>query len=258
MKPCPEPKLPIKLDSTSNGEYCPIPLQKPQQHANQLAHEAIADWSQKTNQKRRQFIQSSCGVAATLLAFNQAFARSGLGGGFYQLSADSAGDSALAESEVAGNEFIFDVQGHFVNPNGDWLKKLPEAAKPLSFMPKAQCDLGQSEDNRAYLKCLGSDEFIKDVFMDSDTDLMVLSFVPSAADSEPLTIQEADATRQIIEQMDGNHRLLLHGRVNPNQPGDLERMDGWPKPGKSAPTKPTPNLGPRALGIGCMMMWAWP
>jgi predicted TIM-barrel fold metal-dependent hydrolase len=63
------------------------------------------------------------------------------------------------------------------------------------------------------------------VFLDSDTDMMVLSFVPSRRDAEPLTIQAADAVRRIVDRMDGTHRLLLHGRVNPNQPGDLESMD---------------------------------
>jgi predicted TIM-barrel fold metal-dependent hydrolase len=61
--------------------------------------------------------------------------------------------------------------------------------------------------------------------MDSDTDVMVLSFVPSAREAEPVTIQAADAVRRIVEKLEGTHRLLLHGRVNPNQPGDLEGMD---------------------------------
>jgi predicted TIM-barrel fold metal-dependent hydrolase len=61
--------------------------------------------------------------------------------------------------------------------------------------------------------------------MDSDTDLMVLSFVPSTRAAEPVTIQAADAVRRIVEKLEGSHRLLLHGRVNPNQPGDLEGMD---------------------------------
>ena len=66
---------------------------------------------------------------------------------------------------------------------------------------------------------------MKDVFLDSDTDLMVLSFVPSTREGEPLTIEEAAATARIVEQLEGTHRLLLHGRVNPNQAGDLEGMD---------------------------------
>jgi predicted TIM-barrel fold metal-dependent hydrolase len=61
--------------------------------------------------------------------------------------------------------------------------------------------------------------------MDSDTDLMVLSFVPSTRETEPVTIQAADAVRRIVDKLEGTHRLLLHGRVNPNQAGDLETMD---------------------------------
>ena len=68
-------------------------------------------------------------------------------------------------------------------------------------------------------------QFIQDVFVDSDTDMMVLSYIPSRRERELLTIQEADATRRIIDQMAGTRRLLLHGRVNPNQPGDLDGMD---------------------------------
>ena len=55
--------------------------------------------------------------------------------------------------------------------------------------------------------------------------MMVLSFVPSRREAEPVTIQAADAVRRIVERMEGTHRLLVHGRVNPNQPGDLEGMD---------------------------------
>jgi predicted TIM-barrel fold metal-dependent hydrolase len=55
--------------------------------------------------------------------------------------------------------------------------------------------------------------------------MMVLSFVPSTPDAEPVTIEEADATRRIVDELEGTQRLLVHGRVNPNQPGDLEAMD---------------------------------
>ena len=55
--------------------------------------------------------------------------------------------------------------------------------------------------------------------------MMVLSFVPSTREAEPVTIEEADATRRIVDAMEGDHRLMLHGRVNPNQEGDLEDMD---------------------------------
>jgi hypothetical protein len=225
-------RLPIKLDTTSNGEFSPIPLSPANRAANDLAHKAADKNAKRLAISRRDFLISACGAASTLLAFNTANAAAGKTGGFFDLPAEAALEPKLAQARLGGQgEFIFDVQGHFVDPNGAWLKKLPPGPNFLSRMPKAGCALASEPGSHSYLLCLGPDEFIKDVFLDSDTDMMVLSFVPSAPDAEPLTIQAADAVRQIVDRMEGTHRLLLHGRVNPNQPEDLESMDelkeGW-------------------------------
>jgi predicted TIM-barrel fold metal-dependent hydrolase len=115
------------------------------------------------------------------------------------------------------------VQGHFVDPTGAWVQSAP--ADAFKWSPKTECTLSKKPEARSYLQCLGPDEFVKDVFLDSDTDMMVLSFVPSTHANEPLTIAAADATRRIVDRMEGMHRLLMHGRVNPNQPSDVEAMD---------------------------------
>jgi predicted TIM-barrel fold metal-dependent hydrolase len=188
-------RLPIKLDTTSNGEFVPVPLSPVNRAANLLAHEAAEQNSKRLNLSKRRFLVSACGAASTLLSFNAANAAAGRTGGWFDLPREAALDQQLARVQVgpAKDELIFDVQGHFIaTPEGN--------AK-------------------------GPEVFIKDVFMDSDTDLMVLSFVPSTRDAEPVTIQQADAVRRIVEKLEGTHRLLLHGRVNPNQPGDLETMD---------------------------------
>jgi predicted TIM-barrel fold metal-dependent hydrolase len=102
--------------------------------------------------------------------------------------------------------------------------------KAYTWSPKAACSPAGAKTQGApadmpHLDCLGPEEFVKDVFLDSDTDLMVLSFVPSTREAEPVTIQAADAVRRIVDRLQGTHRLMIHGRVNPNQPGDLEAMD---------------------------------
>ena len=198
MKPYTDPegtRLPIKLDTTSNGEFVPVPLSPANREANRRAHEAAARNAKRLDVSKRSFLVSACGAASTLLAFNAANAAAGRTGGYFDLPHEAALDQQLARVQVgpAKDELIFDVQGHFVDtPKGN---------------PR------------------GPEVFIKDVFMDSDTDLMVLSFVPSTRESEPVTIQAADAVRQIVARLQGTHRLLLHGRVNPNQAGDLETMD---------------------------------
>ena len=188
-------RLPIKLDSTSNGEFTPVPLWPANLEANRLAHEAAAENSRRLGYSKRTFLTSACGAASTLLAFNAANAAAGKTGGWFDLPKAAAVDLQLARAQVgpAKQEFILDVQGHFIDtPKGN---------------PKS------------------AEVFLKDVFMDSDTDVMVLSFVPSARNAEPVTIQAADEVRRLVDKLEGTHRLLLHGRVNPNQPGDLEGMD---------------------------------
>lgn len=242
-------RLPIKLDTTSNGEFEPVPLSPANHAANRLAHEAADINAKRMGVSRRNFLISACGAASTLLAFNAANAAAGKKGGFFDLPSEAALDPALAEARVGGEgEFIFDVQGHFVNPNGAWLQKLTPGAKPLSQMPKTGCAFALEPGSHSYLRCLGPDEFIKDVFLDSDTDMMVLSFVPSRPDAEPLTIQEADAVRKIVDRMEGMHRLLLHGRVNPNQPEDLDFMDELKERWNVSAWKTYTQFGPHGKG----------
>ena len=186
-------RLPIKLDSTSNGEFVPVPLSPANREANRLAHAAAQRNAERLDISKREFLISACGAASTLLAFNAANAAAGKTGGFFDLPVAAALEPQAARSVADQGEFIFDVQGHFIDT------------------PK-----GNSK---------GPEVFIKDVFLDSDTDMMVLSFVPSARDAEPVTIQAADSVRRVVEKLEGTHRLLIHGPVNPNQAGDLERMD---------------------------------
>ena len=208
-------RLPIKLDSTSNGEFMPVPLSSANRAANRLAHEEATRNAKRLGLSRRQFLISSCGAASTLLAFNKAH---GVGAGLYDLAPEARFEEQLARVQTgpAKSEFIFDVQGHFIDtPKGN---------------PK------------------NHEVFIKDVFMDSDTDLMVLSFVPSAREAEPVTIQAADEVRRIVERLEGTHRLLLHGRVNPNQPGDLEGMDELAQKWRVSAWKTYTQYGPGGKG----------
>lgn len=189
-------RLPVKIDSTSNGEFRPVPLDAVNRRANALAQQRASENARRLGLSRRAFMVSACGAASTLLAFNAANAAAGRNGGFFELDSTAALDADEAAAGLAGTEFVFDVQGHFVGEHGI-----------------GRTGLGDS------------DKFIKDIFLDSDTDMIVLSFIPSRREKELLTIQEADTTRRIVEQLDGSHRLLLHGRANPNQDGDLEGMD---------------------------------
>jgi predicted TIM-barrel fold metal-dependent hydrolase len=217
-------RLPIKLDSTSNGEFVPVPLEPVHQFARREALQQATTNARRLGQDRRSFLVGLTGAATTLLAMNRAYAAAGLTGGHFAIPCAAALEPAAAAEALAGNEFIFDVQGHFVNPTGAWTRTVPEGVKPLSFADTEGCAAAALPGQLDHLQCLGPDAFIRDMFVDSDTDLAVLSFVPSTRAREPLTIAEAAATAAIVERLDGTHRLFLHGRVNPNQDGDLAGM----------------------------------
>jgi len=242
-------RLPIKLDPTTNGEYAPIPLAPLHREARQRGQEAVEANAKRLGLGRRSFLVSACGAATALLGMNAAYARHGLTGGYFDVPQEAAFDLQLARSTLDGSEFIFDVQGHFVNPTGAWTKRLPPGARPLQMPKTASCGPGKGPGQLDYLQCIGAEEFVKDVFMDSDTDLMVLSFVPSTREGEPLTIEEAHATARIVERLNGTHRLYIHGRVNPNQPGDLEGMDELAARYKVAAWKTYTQWGPDGKGF---------
>src|SRR4051812_1734375 len=141
-------RLPIKLDTTSNGEFMPVPLTPANRLANHLAHEAATRHAKRLGLGRRDFLVSACGAASTLLAFNAANAAAGLTGGFFDLPADAALDLTLAATSTGKREFIFDVQGHFVDPAGAWVKTAP--ADAFKWAPQAACAAASNAGLRSY------------------------------------------------------------------------------------------------------------
>ena len=181
--------LPLTFDPVSNGEY--LPPRKTSKHAEMearawtLAEQGI----RRTGMDRREFLRSSCGMAACLMAINGATASAA---GSYDLPREAALDPAAADSILAGDEFIFDIQTHHVMP------------------PKPGWAMG------------GRYEFVKEIFLDSDTTCAVLSALPAVEEKQPLPQAEAEVTREIIEQLAGSPRLWVHALVTPNY-GDVKR-----------------------------------
>jgi hypothetical protein len=54
--------------------------------------------------------------------------------------------------------------------------------------------------------------------------------------------------RRIVDRLEGTHRLLVHGRVNPNQPGDLEAMDELKEKWRVSAWKTYTQYGPSGRG----------
>jgi uncharacterized protein len=229
-------RLPIKLDATSNGEYEPVPLTRAGRAARAAAYASVDEAVRKLGVPRRRYLVSLLGAAASLSAFDRAFAATGQTGGRYVVPPEARFELAAAESKLAGDEFIFDVQLHHVDPKGAWRKR--SNGSMLRGMPKADC--GKPD----FVECLSAAEMLKDVFLDSDTAMGVLSHVPGGVDTNPLDFEAAGATRSTVNALDGTERLLLHGRVMPTLPGELESMDAQKSKYPLAAFKTYTQFGP--------------
>lgn len=217
-------RLPVKLDSTSNGEYLPRPLPDHVQKTIQTASDWAGENARRLNQGRREFLVSLTGAATCLLAMNRAAAAVGQTGGSFELPGEATLDAAAADASIGKREFIFDIQTHHFNPVAAWESPTPWSEAIRNTAERTDCNILPDEDF-GYMSCSDARAFVREIFLDSDTDAGVLTFVPTSESEMPLSHEEAYATQQLVNAMPGGQRLLLHGRVIPNLPGDLERMD---------------------------------
>jgi uncharacterized protein len=163
--------LPIRLDSTSNGEFEPIAPSADVRYALQVAAERIRANSARLSMSRRNFLRTACSASSVLLSLNQVFAATGKTGGYFEIAKAMELDQGAAESKFSGSEFIFDVQTHYVSDRREWHKGY-HAAGFLQEAAKQKCP------GEFWVKCFAEDHYLKKVFLDSDTKIAVLSFIP--------------------------------------------------------------------------------
>ena len=198
--------LPIKLDAVSNGEFIPIPQSSVLRRVVDNARQRITYHAARKGMERREFLKTSCASATVLLGINQLV---GCAGGRYALNSDSELDNAAADDVLAGSEFIFDVQTHHVSTDRPWYKQ-NVVMNFLADTPQADCKREHWSD------CYSRDLFIKEIFLDSDTQLGVLSALAGGGEGNPLHAEEAAQTREAMARMEGSPRLRIHGIVLPN------------------------------------------
>jgi len=237
-------RLPIKIDATSNGEFRPVPLGPELRAARPFAANCIADNARRTGASRRAFLTGLCGAATTLLAYQEVFATTARVGGAFVLPKESAFEPEAAAETLTGEDFVFDVQTHMVDVNGAWRRRREGKGWEgnLAGFPQGSC--GEQDP----VACFSADRFIKEVFVDSDTQIAVLSFVPGLPEDNPLTVAEALRVQTLVERLKGSGRLLLHAPVIPNAPGELERMATTARTYPVAAWKVYTQWGPERIG----------
>lgn len=234
-------RLPIRYDATSNGEHLPIEPSLQQRRANEEAHRLADEHGRKLGMGRRRFLVSSMGAASVLAACNRAHPGAG---GHFNLTREATLDADAADATLSGDEFIFDVQMHCVDPSGDWAQgaegELWARVLNQAFAQSVKCEDGYD--------CYSAHAMAKEIFLDSDTSAGVVSALWGTEGSNPTPIEYAAEAARVVEALDGDsHRCLIHGGVLANEPGEIEAMEMKAQHGAAA-WKLYPQYGVSAPG----------
>ena len=235
-------RSPVPTRMISNGEYMPVPQTDKQKRVEARTKELADAASKKLGISRRQFLASSGGMAAALVAMNEVFGR------FFNVSLTELFEpAAYAQAAPPKELFVFDDQLHFVRgsrPSPAALRAIaqgPSSAphvKSNPYNPRGQRDeLGDAwsvwnpalvglpiDSGYAHLT-----QFIKDVYLDSQVTIGLLSNVTAsmvqiegaqsraprnsqeAQQGEILTAAQTAAARNFINEISGSSRMLCHG-----------------------------------------------
>jgi predicted TIM-barrel fold metal-dependent hydrolase len=204
-----DPGLPIKFGPCSNGEYVPRPLTAVERESIRRARADCEANARRTGMSRGTFLRSVCGAATTLLAIEGCLRDAGkLRGGGWDVSPEAALEREAARAVLAGEEYVFDVQGHLLEY--DELHR--SAGQPFfgSVFPQVNCG---EDDPHA---CFTREVFLEDLFLRSDTSMVTISALPIAPEGSPLSEAIMDETRRTAELVTGWEPVLLHAQVLPN------------------------------------------
>jgi predicted TIM-barrel fold metal-dependent hydrolase len=207
--------LPIPTCITGTDEVPPLPQTEMQRKAERVIVEFADRYSGNTGMDRREFLKTSCGMAAAFMAMNVVYGQL-----FAVDPAEAADPEVTAERKhLLSKQFIFDVQTHFVHGRYEWkgLLELRKAAQRWNPRLKGE---------KLTVEKIQYDTFAREVFQESDTTLALLSSAPSD-DPEGWFIRNDDiaGTRKMFNERAGSKRLFSHAVFTPGQPGWLEELD---------------------------------
>jgi predicted TIM-barrel fold metal-dependent hydrolase len=210
------PPIPSRI--ASNEEFIPPP-QSPQQKEYELRLAEISERAaRRQGISRRAFLRSGSGMAAALLALNQVF------GDCFAVDAAEVDDQKAYEEKWPKDQFIFDVQTHHVDVSRKWYDTTPDGKKALTFFMMLRKE-GKSVEDK--LDLLNRAHYVKEVFLDSDTVMAIISGVPTRDwDKNPLPPDQMVATRKFVNDIAGSQRVLSHGLLRPNLgPKEMQEME---------------------------------
>lgn len=209
---------PVPTQMISTGEFNPRPQSKQQRQFEERLKTIAEANGRKLGMDRRDFLRTSCGMAAAFVALNEVF------GPLFRVSAAEAAEPAAAAEQTAryADQFILDDQTHFVKDdyNVKALLGLAQYAADHWYPSLLKDSYGLSLDRYKF------DNYLKEIYLDSDTKIALLSDAPFDDKAAWfLTNDQSRDAADTINSIAGSKRLLFHSVITPHQPGWMEEVD---------------------------------
>lgn len=219
-------ELPLPTRLVSNEEFPPLPQTPAQRRVEDRILAEAGRLAPRLGLSRRDFLRTSGGMATSLLAMNAVFGR------FFDVLPVEAADASAFKERKGDAFFIFDLQLHYVGAGYDLNNE--EAAR-RGVTTRALLGLRRNSrrlnpklaDDQGTLADLAWGNMVKEVFLDSETDIGLISTppgpYPQAAVVPP---KEMTHIRDEINRVTQSRRMLAHGLITPQLgQADLDFMD---------------------------------
>jgi len=207
---------PIPTQMVSNGEFNPLPQNERQKHVESRIKALADDIGGRQGLSRRAFLQTTCGMATAFLAMNEVY------GPVFSVKEAEAADPelALARAETLRHQFVMDVQTHFVRDEFEM-----DGLLGLANFAAEHWNPAISKEN-INLGMYKFENYLKEVFVDSDTDVALLSGAPFDDPNWVLLYNDQMArARNIVNETAGSTRMLAHSVIRPTQDGWMDEVD---------------------------------
>jgi uncharacterized protein len=208
---------PVPTQIVSSEEYFPTPQNEKQREVEARLVELAADLARKQGLTRTRFFQTAAGMAASFIVMNRVY------GGFFDAQPAEAADPDMANDRAAAlkSQFIMDTHTHFLRDD----TRLVSFVKMREAVGKAGWN-GELVGKEQTLDDLKYASYMKEIFMDSDTKVTLLTNSPSEVPLDWfLTNDMVFATRKKVNDLAGRRRMLAHYTITPGWPGWLDEID---------------------------------
>jgi predicted TIM-barrel fold metal-dependent hydrolase len=209
---------PIPTQIVSSDEYTPPPQSAKQKDVESRLLTMGDELGRHQGLSRRSFFQTAAGMAAAFVALNETF------GHIFDATRLEAATPEMAQerARTLKDQFIMDMHTHFLRDD----TRLENFARGREVVGKAGWNpalVGKPQT----LEDLKFNNYFKEIYLDSDTKIALISSSPSEIPRDWfLTNEMMIAARDRVNKEAGSRRMFAHAIFTPGWPGWLEELEG--------------------------------